>query len=155
MTRLLAAAVFALTAIACSDSTGPAGLRLTISIDRDQVARDESVEVTLTATNTTRRTLTVFAPESYGACMRAFRVFDSAQREVSVETFFCALINIIGPLPIELAPGASVTARDTWEPGKSTLDGQAIPAGTYRLVGHYHVEQSVVLSAPESITVVP
>jgi hypothetical protein len=141
--------------LSCTDSVGPTGLRLRLDVDRNVVALDDSVAITLTATNATRRSLTVFAPESYGVCMHAFRVFDATQREVNVETFLCALITIIGPRPIELAPGASVTARDYWKPGTSTLDGQAIPSGTYRLFGHYHAEQSVVLSAPEQITLVP
>ena len=126
-----------------------------MSVDRTQVARDGSVEVTLTATNTSGRTLTVFSPDSYGACLHAFRVFDAMEREVAVETFLCALLQVIGPLPLELRPGESVTAQDHWEPGRSTLDGQPIPAGTYRLVGHYHVEEALVVSAPESITLLP
>jgi hypothetical protein len=155
MTRFLVSAALALAVASCSDATGPHGLRLTMSVDRTQVARDGSVEVTLTATNTSNRAVTVVSPDSYGACMRAFRVFTAAQREVQVETFLCALLQVIGPLPMELAPGQSVTARDNWEPGRSTLDGQPLPTGTYRIVGHYHVEDALAVSAPESITVVP
>ena len=155
MTRFLVTAALALGIVSCSDSTGPHGLRLTMSVDRAQVSRDGSVEVTLTATNTSHRAVTVFSPESYGACMRAFRVFNATQREVQVETFLCALLQVIGPLPIELAPGQSVTARDNWEPGRSTLDGQPIPVGTYRLVGHYHVEEAIAVTTPRTITVVP
>jgi hypothetical protein len=154
MTRFIAAAALAIAVVACSDSASPHGLRLTMTVDRTQVARDGSVEVTLTATNISNRALTVFSPDSYGACMRAFRVFNTAQREVNVD-FLCALLQVIGPLPLELAPGQSVTARDHWDPGRSTLDGEPIPAGTYRLVGHYHVEEAVVVSVPEHITVMP
>jgi hypothetical protein len=155
--RLLTTTLLALGLTACSDSTGIAGLRLRLDVDRSDVARDGSVEVTVTATNVSSRTITVYAPESYGMCLHAFRVEDRFGRQVNVLEALCAHVNIIGPQPFDLAPGASVTASDAWEPATSTLDGEPIPAGIYRLRGHYHAgelgKESVELTGARTITV--
>jgi hypothetical protein len=153
--RRLVFSAFLMALASCADSTGPAGLRLTLAVDKTQVARDDSVRVTLTATNLSRRPITVVAPESYGVCRHAFQIVDAQQRPVNVTEFLCALVSLIAPQPMTLLPGATVTARDYWKPAESRMDGQAIPAGTYLLTGRYDVEQSVVLSAPRSITVTP
>jgi hypothetical protein len=151
--RILATTLLALAAISCVDGTDPSGLRMALTVDKTQVTRADSVRLTLTLTNLSPRARTVLAPESYGMCFHGFRVFDAAEREVSLAAYFC--LAIVGPGPIELAPGASVTATDFWKPADSSLDGAAIPAGTYRLVGQYHAEQRVILSAPQEIALLP
>ena len=145
----------ALAAISCADSTAPAGLAMTVSLDQDRVAMDDSVLVTLRIANVSSSPKTVTTPESYGMCMHAFRVVTRDRREVNVHEFLCALVSMIAPQPLVLAPGASVTARDYWKPGESTIDGRPISADVYALMGRYLVADGVLESRPFSVEVLP
>jgi hypothetical protein len=153
--RLFSGSVLALLVMSCSGSTEPGmGLRMVLSLDRTEVARPDSIEVTLQVINESGRTVRAIAPESYGMCFHAFQVADAAGRAVSIPEALCALLSLIGPQPIDLAPGASVTVKDLWWPGSSSLDGQPLPAGTYRLNGVYHAENKALITAPAAVTLV-
>ena len=153
--RLLALSALFVFLASCDDPASPTGLRLTLALDKTQVARDDSVEVTLTATNFSRRPITVFTPDTYGICRHAFQIEDEQKRSVTVMEALCAAVSLVGPQPLILQPGASVTARDYWKPAESHIEGQPVPVGAYRLFGRYDVEQSVVLTAPQRITLTP
>jgi hypothetical protein len=153
--RASIALALSIATAACGEPTAASGLAMRVSLDRDQVVRSDSVRVTLTITNVSRAQRTVTAPESYGMCLRAFRVITADKRSVALPEFLCAAITIVGPQPLVLAPGSSVTVRDHWRPESSTIDGQALPAGRYGVVGRYLVEEGTLEGKPIAIEVLP
>jgi hypothetical protein len=149
------AAIAALTLAACSSGTEPfdPDLRLEIQLGSAAVDYTDSVRVSLTLTNVSQRTIEVLPADAYGICMRAFEVFDSRKRHVSVTEAFCALSNVIVPEPIDLAPGSSIAITDWWNPGESTVDGEAITPGVYQLRGRAIADERVARSGLRAILV--
>lgn len=137
------------------DAVAPNGLVMSVALDQRRVTMDDSVRVTLAITNVSVIPRTVTAPESYGMCLRAFRVIARDMRAVDVEEFLCAAIQIIGPQPLMLAPGETVSAHDYWKPGTSTIAGQRIPPGDYHLFGRYLVGDGVLEGKPIAVEVLP
>lgn len=146
--------------LACSDSaSGPDRLRLEITLNHTTLLRADSVMISLRMTNLSGLPVRVTAPASYGVCFHAFEVADQQNRDVTVNTAFCAAAIFAYHPPVDLAPGASVTIEDHWRPSTSFLDGQALEAGTYQLVGRVWrgegMSGEAVRSSPVEITLLP
>jgi hypothetical protein len=151
--RTACTAILALALLSCGDPAAPSDLAIVLTVGPTQLVRTDSVEITLQITNRSSRIIDATDPSSYGMCQHAFQVYASSNREVAVPTFLCAAV--VGPLPLELAPGESVTVIDYWKPGDSTLEGQPIPAGTYRVVGLYDAEQKRMFSGGANVFLLP
>jgi len=148
---------YAVLLAAVSACTEPNALKLSIDVDRTTVAFSDSVMMSLRLVNTSTRPVTVVSSDSYGLCFHAFEVYTADQRQVNVFTAFCAaaLQSFLAPRPVELAPGASITINDRWKPADSSIDGQSIPRGQYRLVGRAgaQINGDAVYSRGVAITV--
>ena len=149
--RNLLLALLAWAATSCIGFTEGRDLALVLTVEPTQVARTDSVEVTLLVINRSTHSVSATSPDAYGACVHAFQVVSDSNREVAVPTLLCAQIAFP---PLELLPGDSVTVVDYWKPGVSTLDGQPLPAGDYRLAGLYHAAGEVLFSAMVGIRLI-
>jgi hypothetical protein len=152
--RILAI-ILSATLAGCS-AVEPSGLHLDIALDKNVVAVADSVRLTLTLSNTSLRTLSVLPADAYGICAHAFEAFDAQGHDVSIATAFCAAFtSLVAPTPVDLAPGARITIKDWWKPTESTVDGHAIPLGTYRLRGRVVANGThFVRSDPRTVEVV-
>ena len=150
--RTLTIALILSAVVGCTE---PDGLNLDLSVDRTTVAFNESVALSLRLVNTSWRPVTVVSSDSYGICFHAFEVYTTDQRQVNVLTGFCAaaLQSFLAPRPVELAPGGSITITDQWKPADSSIDGQPIPPGLYRLIGRAIGNGDAVYSGDIGITV--
>jgi hypothetical protein len=137
------------------DTASPDGLVMSVALDQRRVTMDDSVRVTLAITNVSAVPRTVTAPDGYGMCMHAFRVISGDMRAVTVQEALCALVDIVGPQPLVLAPGQTVSARDFWKPAESLLDGRQIPPGDYHLFGRYVIDDGVLEGRPIAVEVLP
>ena len=153
--QLIPLACLAVSASCGGDAAAPNGLVMSVELDQRRVTLDDSVRVTLAITNVSPIARTVTSPESYGMCMHAFRVTARDMREVTVQEFLCAFTSIIGPQPLVLAPGETVTAHDYWKPAESFIAGQRIPPGDYHLFGRYLIADGVLEGKPLAVEVLP
>lgn len=137
--------------------TEPGALRLSISLDRASVASRDSVGVALTLVNQAPWPKMVMPAEFYGGecSARGFRVVNSVNQDVIPPFPDCSLFAamLIQVDPIELAPGTSISMHVFWRPSGSTIDGQPLPAGTYRIIGSVWGDKKEVVSAPAQIAV--
>jgi hypothetical protein len=138
-----------LMVLAACGSTEPRALRVLVVADKTSVSVADSVVLSIQLVNRSSRVVLVPAPDSFGFCNHAFRVFNEQDRAVSIPTGFCLLI---GLAPVELAPGASVTIRDVWHPAGSSIDGHQIPVGKYRIVGFLDGDWRDVRTASSIVT---
>jgi hypothetical protein len=129
---LAAAALFS---SGCSD-TGPGPLRVTMSIDKQAVAMDDSLRVTMRVTNISAEPVMVYPPTAYGPCAFAgFELFDRDWRR-GYEGYICAaaLIAFL-PDPVPLLSGESLEITRVWRPARTFIEGQPLTPGLYRIRG--------------------
>ena len=130
-----AGAIVALCALAAC-GTEPSALQLDIALDKNVVDVSDSVQVTLTLRNASEHPVQVLAADAYGACLHAFQVFDAAGHQVTPQIAFCALAaSLIAPRRVELGPLESMTIRQWWVPGQSSVNGAPLTTGLYHLRG--------------------
>jgi len=151
MRNLHRSAIAVLTLVACTE---PSALRLAMTADRTALIAQDSVKLSLELVNQSTRTVKTFTPNSYGLCMHAFQVTDEQENQVGVTTAFCALA-LVGGAETDLLPGHSVSITDYWHPGSSTLNGQALVPGKYRVAGRVFVDDKTVSSGATIITLLP
>ena len=125
-----------------------------MTVDRTALVAQDSVKLSLELVNQSKRTVKTFTSNSYGLCMHAFQVTDEQDGEVAVATAFCALA-LVGGAETDLLPGHSISITDYWHPGSSTLNGQALVPGEYRIAGRVFVDDKTVSSGATVITVLP
>lgn len=146
----ISGALLALALLACRVSE-PRPLSLVLTVDPTQLTASDSVAVVIDAYNTSSRTVSGQAPGNYGPCNHSFRVF-AGDQEVAVPVLLCA--QALLP-PVDIPPGGIVTTVDYWKPGASTLNGQPLTPGLYRLVGHYHANDETFNTLGAGISLIP
>lgn len=136
--------------------TEPDRIHLDLALDKSVISTGDSVRLTLTLTNFSRRTLQVVAADAYGFCMHAFQAFDAQGREVSVPTGLCVAIqSLIAPKQVDLAPGQGITITDWWNPAVCRVAGQPLLPGVYRLNGRATGDNRAINSEGKSVTLLP
>jgi hypothetical protein len=140
---------------ACSATEPTHNLRLDVALDRNVVDVQDSVHMTLTLSNVSDRAVHTLAADAYGACMHAFEAFDPAGRQVTTPTAICLAIqtSLVAGRVVELGPFERMTITDWWVLGQSTVNGQSLSPGTYRLRGAVGAESAIVRSRPLLIEV--
>lgn len=132
--------------IGCAGATDPARhVEVTISADRETADSTAPVYVTVVVVN--RGTRVVDAANPRGYCNPPFLVLDQDGLALPPPARFC--LAVLYP-PVPLAPGDSLTIRDSWagDMYDAQRGARSAPAGHYQLVARAGVEGRLLSSEP-------
>lgn len=122
----------------CDVFTSPAEAMpdVSLALSAPTAAPDRPVTLTVTATNRTSRVIELAA----FACEPGFQVVRPDDEIVGPPGVICAAVVLP---PVRLTPGQSITRTTSWAglgaAAGSPLAGALLPAGEYRLRGHFLV----------------
>ncbi|HSQ30347.1 MAG TPA: hypothetical protein VLN49_10890 [Gemmatimonadaceae bacterium] len=140
------ALVCCLALIGCAGTTDPVRhVEVTISADREMADSTAPVYVTVVVVNRGARVVDAANPRGY--CNPPFLVLDQDGLELLPPKRFCLLV--LYPA-VPLAPGDSLTIRDSWSGDMydAQRGARAAPAGHYQLVARVGVEGRLLSSEP-------
>jgi hypothetical protein len=141
MKILLCLAVAIATLTGCGIESN--GIWLVMAVDKEVIAMDDSVSVTLVISNASDRSVTTHAQSEYGPCLPGFEVHDEGGRQATMQVICLAIL----PAKVTLEPGESFQVTTWWKPGISRVDGTPISSGIYRLRGAVLSDDETVRSA--------
>lgn len=138
--RVVTLAASIATLAACGIESNP--LWLVMSVDKNVVAIDDSVRVSLTVTNTGDRSVTTDAESTYGPCLPGFEVLDEDGHPAEMFVVCSASL----PPMVALEPGESFQVTTWWKPGITRVGATPIGPGRYTIRGVVRSDNATVRS---------
>ncbi|HEY7396111.1 MAG TPA: hypothetical protein VH559_14750 [Gemmatimonadaceae bacterium] len=152
MSRIRGIVIALLTGlVGCNEPTSANDfVEVSLTTDRQVVTPSTPAAITVSIVNRSDRSVDVADPRSY-ACMPPYSVETERGDAVPAPSRVCDLILYA---PVSLAPGASLTIRDSWsgEGYTGQFANAPLPSGRYRLAarvvagGHLVAGEPVVIS---------
>lgn len=152
MSRLLVAlALCPLLASCMSITEGSRSVAVNLSVDRAVVSQATPAAITITMVNYGATAIEVADPRSY-ACMPPYEVAGASGRSIQLPGRVCDLISFANVL---LAPGDTLTVRDSWSGDQANGAFGSVPAppGEYRLSARLVGQGGFITSAPIDVLV--